>query len=167
MACSCRGTRTSRVCSPHCACICASAVSRRVRLFMAVKADSSAPTKTGDIDRSMSSEKRSITPYTFDSDVPPVNTRCGAGAGSAKSSPSNPLTQKSFSTITLDTAMRAAVCVNASASPGWKRYELRCELRHRLATCPLPRHAGRAASTQVPRSSRPTAYGDLPPERCA
>ena len=115
MACSCRGTRTSRVCSPHCACICASAVSRRVRLFMAVKADSSAPTKTGDIDRSMSSEKRSITPYTFDSDVPPLNTRCGARAGSAKSSPSSQLTQKSFSTITLDTAMRAAVCVNASA----------------------------------------------------
>lgn len=90
MACSCRGTRTSRVCSPHCACICASAVSRRVRHFMAVKTDSSAPTKAGDIDRSMSSEKRSITPYSFDSDVPPLNTRCGAVAGSAKSSPRQP-----------------------------------------------------------------------------
>ena len=109
MACSSRGIRTLRVCSPHCACICASAASRRVRLFIAVKTDSSAPTKAGDIDRSMSSEKRSITPYTLDSDVPPLNTRCGARAGSAKSRPSSQLTQKSFSTITLDTAMRAAV----------------------------------------------------------
>ena len=52
-----------------------------------------------------------MTPYTFDSDVPPLNTRCGASSASANRRPSSQQTQKSFSTITLDAAMRAAVCV--------------------------------------------------------
>ena len=34
----------------------------------------------------MSSENRSMTPNTLDSDVPPLNTKCGAKTGSAKSS---------------------------------------------------------------------------------
>ena len=61
----------------------------------------------------MSSEKRSITPYTFDNDVPPLKTRCGDSSGSAKSSPSSQQIQKSFSTITFDADMRAAVCAKA------------------------------------------------------
>ena len=56
-----------------------------------------------------------MTPYTFDSDVPPLNTRCGASSASANRRPSNQQTQKSFSTITLDVAMRAAVCAKARA----------------------------------------------------
>jgi hypothetical protein len=40
------------------------AASRRVRLLIASKASSSAPTKAGDIDRSMASEKRSMMPIS-------------------------------------------------------------------------------------------------------
>ena len=36
--------------------------------------------KAGDRDRSMSSENRSMTPKTFDRDVPPLNTRCSPSA---------------------------------------------------------------------------------------
>ncbi len=48
----------------------------------------------------MSSEKRSMTRHTFESDVPPLKIRCSPIPGSANNSASVQQTQKSFSMMT-------------------------------------------------------------------
>ena len=63
----------------------------------------------GDSDRSMSSENRSITPNTFDSEVPPLNTKLPANSDSNRM-PKSQHTQKSFSMTTGDTLRRNAAC---------------------------------------------------------
>ena len=69
----------------------------------------------GDSDRSMSSENRSITPNTFDSEVPPLNTRLPANSDSNRM-PSSQHTQKSFSRITGDTFRRIARLFDVQAA---------------------------------------------------
>jgi hypothetical protein len=67
------------------------------------------PKKSGERDRSMSSENRSITPNTFERDVPPLNTKAFANRDENRTA-SIQLTQKSFSMMTGTTFFRTATC---------------------------------------------------------
>src|SRR5271156_1773648 len=62
----------------------------------------------------MSSEKRSITPYTFYRLVPPLKTICSLSCESAKSLFRIQQTQKSFSTTTALMPSRVADSLNRS-----------------------------------------------------
>lgn len=55
----------------------------------------------------MSSEKRLMTPKTFESDVPPLKTQSAPSRGVAKIRPSSQQTQKSFYTMKLGTPLRS------------------------------------------------------------
>src|SRR4030065_864403 len=104
IAASSNGAMMFWVVSAHKGCISFMAASRWVRLVKVSKAWGSAPTNSGDTEMSMSSENRSITPNTFESEVPPLKTRWGANSGCENKAPSSQHTQKYFSITTALTA---------------------------------------------------------------
>src|SRR3989442_570922 len=67
------------------------------------------PKNPRSIETLMSSEKRSITLNTFDSDVPPLKIRCSPMTGSPNNSFNVQQTQKSFSTISACTLLGVVV----------------------------------------------------------
>ena len=64
--------------------------------------------------RSMSSEKRSMSFHALESEVPPLNVRCGPIPGRVKSSRRIQQTQKSFSTLAACRRIRSSTWMHAS-----------------------------------------------------
>jgi hypothetical protein len=92
----------------------------------------------------MSSENRSITLNTLDSDVPPLNTKNGANSDCANNKLNSHDTQKSFSRIT---ALRCKVSAALSNASLRSSTDMAVNL---LLTAELPHENGHA-STPVPR----------------